>query len=61
MLSSGMCRHVGLVRNDVTEESVASLIRVKIIREVKTALAETSRIGHSIVFLLSVVQSASYC
>jgi hypothetical protein len=42
MASSGMLRHVALVRTDVSEELSASLIRVTIISELGTTLAVTS-------------------
>jgi hypothetical protein len=42
MASSGILRHVDLVRNDVSEELSATIIRVKRICELGTALAVTS-------------------
>jgi hypothetical protein len=42
MVSSGMLRHVALVRADVSEEPSASLIRVTRIRELGTMLAVTN-------------------
>jgi hypothetical protein len=42
MLSSGMLRHVALVRTDVSEERSASFIRVTIVGELGTTLAVTS-------------------
>jgi hypothetical protein len=42
MVSSGMLRHVTLVRTDVSEELSASFIRVTCIGELGTTLAETS-------------------
>jgi hypothetical protein len=42
MMSSGMLRHVALVRTDVSEELSASFIRVTIIGELGTTLAVTS-------------------
>jgi hypothetical protein len=41
MASSGMLRRVALVRTDVSEELIASLIRVTRIGEVGTTLAVT--------------------
>jgi hypothetical protein len=52
MASSGMLRHVDLVRTDVSEELSASFIRVTKIGELGTALAVTS----NLVFLRSVHQ-----
>jgi hypothetical protein len=51
MHSSGMSRHVALVRTDVSEEFSASIIRVKRISELETMLAVTNAM---IVFLRSV-------
>jgi hypothetical protein len=42
MLSSGMLRHVALVRTDVSEEISASIIRVTRIGELGTTLASAS-------------------
>jgi hypothetical protein len=42
MLSSGMLRHVSVVRTDVLEECIASIIKVKRIGELGTTLAVTS-------------------
>jgi hypothetical protein len=42
MVSSGMLRHVALVRADVSEERSASFIRVTRIRQLGTTLAVTS-------------------
>jgi hypothetical protein len=42
MSSSGMLRHVALVRTDVSEELSASIMRVKRIGELGTTLAVTS-------------------
>jgi hypothetical protein len=42
MASSGMLRHVALVRTDVSEEPSASIIRVTRIGELGTTLALTS-------------------
>jgi hypothetical protein len=42
MVSSGMLRHVALVRTDVAEELSASFIRVTRIGELGTMLALTS-------------------
>jgi hypothetical protein len=42
MPSSGMLRRAVLIRTDVSEEHVASIFRVEIIRELGTTLAVTS-------------------
>jgi hypothetical protein len=42
MSSSGMWRRVALVRTDVLEESIGSIIKVERIREQGTALAVAS-------------------
>jgi hypothetical protein len=42
MMSSGMLRHVCLVRTDVSEELIASFIRVTRIGELGTTFAVTS-------------------
>jgi hypothetical protein len=42
MTSSGMLRHVALVRTDVSEELSASVIRMTRINELGTTLAVTS-------------------
>jgi hypothetical protein len=42
MVSSGMLRRVGLVRTDVSEEPIASFIRVTRISDLGTTLAATS-------------------
>jgi multidrug efflux pump subunit AcrB len=52
MSSSGMLRHVNLVRTYVSEESSASIIRVTRFGELGTTLAVTE----CLVFLLSVRQ-----
>jgi hypothetical protein len=46
MASSGMLRHVALVRTDVSEELSASFIRVKRIDELGTMLAVLSTNAH---------------
>jgi hypothetical protein len=47
MPSSGMLRHVALVRTDVSEELSSSFIRVTRIGELGTTLAVTSNRCHS--------------
>jgi hypothetical protein len=42
MVSSGMLRHMALVRTDVSEELSASFVRVTRISELGTPLAVTS-------------------
>jgi hypothetical protein len=42
MASSGMLRHVALVRTDDSKEFIAFFIRVTIIGELETTLAVTS-------------------
>jgi hypothetical protein len=53
MTSSGMLRHVALVRTDVSEELNASFIRVTRVCEQGTTLAVTSN-RRTLVFLHSV-------
>jgi hypothetical protein len=45
MLSSGMLRHVALVRTDVSKERSVSIIRVTRIGELGTTLAVTFKLG----------------
>jgi hypothetical protein len=52
-VSSGMLRHVALVRTDVSEEHSASFIRVTRIGELGTMLAVTSN-RHTLAFLRGV-------
>jgi hypothetical protein len=42
MASSGMLRRVVLVRTDISEEHIASIIRVEVIGELGTTLTVTS-------------------
>jgi predicted Zn-dependent protease with MMP-like domain len=42
MPSSGMLYRVALVRTNVSDESIASIIRIRIISELGTTLAVTS-------------------
>jgi hypothetical protein len=51
MVSSGMLRRVALVRSDVSEELIASFIRVTGIGELGTTLAVTSNRRTLLVFL----------
>jgi hypothetical protein len=56
MPSSALWRRVALVRTDVSEERIASIIRVERISELRTALAETSNwstLGRKYFFLFS--------
>jgi hypothetical protein len=55
MVSSGMSRHVALVRTDVSEELSASFIRVTRTGELGTTLAVTSN-RRTLVFLRSMCQ-----
>jgi hypothetical protein len=43
MPSSGMLRHMALVRTDVSEELITSIIRMTRIGELGTTLAETAK------------------
>jgi hypothetical protein len=47
MASSGMLRHMALVRTDVSEELSASFIRVTRIGELRTELAVTISSQHA--------------
>jgi hypothetical protein len=47
MPSSGTWHRVGLVRTDVSEESVAPIFRVEKIRKRRKALAVANRLNHS--------------
>jgi hypothetical protein len=59
MQSSGMLRHLALVRTDVSEEVSASIIRVTRISKLGTTLAVTSnRRTH---YFFPVWALASYC
>jgi hypothetical protein len=61
MLSSGMLRHVGLVRTDISEEYIAIIIRLIRIGKLGTTLAVTSNIPSSPIFvnlMLEVLQSS---
>jgi hypothetical protein len=53
MPSSGMLHRVALVRTDIYVESIVSIIRIEIIRELETTLVLTS--NRCIVFLRSVL------
>jgi hypothetical protein len=57
MASYGMLRHVALVRTNVSEERIASFIRMTIIGELGTTLAVTS---NSLGISLQRVSVASY-
>jgi hypothetical protein len=46
MPSSGLLRHVAVVRTNVSEEHIAFIIRVTRIDELGTALAVTSKQSH---------------
>jgi hypothetical protein len=47
MPSSGMLRRVALVIADVSEERIASIIRLTIFGELGTAIAVTSKLKHA--------------
>jgi hypothetical protein len=55
MPSSGMLRRIGLVRTDVLEEFIASIIRVERVIELGTTL-----ILNSVMFLRNVASYKSY-
>jgi hypothetical protein len=57
MASSGMLRHVSLVRTDVWEQCSASFIRVTKIRELETTLALISSVRRSLVTTIIVPSS----
>jgi hypothetical protein len=56
MSSSGMLRRVALVKSDISEEHVASIIREERISELGTTLAVTSNRSTQFVFLRNVLQ-----
>jgi hypothetical protein len=53
MVSSGMLRHVALVRTDVSEKLSASFMRVTKIGELRTTLAVTSNRRTLLVLLVA--------
>jgi hypothetical protein len=57
MVSSGMLRHVALVRTDVTEEPRASFIRVTRIGELRRTLAATRSVRRLLVTAIVVPSS----
>jgi hypothetical protein len=57
MVSSGMLRHVALVRTDVSEEPSSSFIRVTRISELGTTLAVTRSV-HRLLVTASIVPSS---
>jgi hypothetical protein len=58
MPSSGMLRHVALVRTDISEEPIVSIIRVTRIGELGTILTVTS---NRRTLRRSISSVASYC
>jgi hypothetical protein len=58
MPSLGMLRHVALVKIDVSEESIASIIRVTSIGDLETTLAVTSNRSMQRVLVANVVPSS---
>jgi hypothetical protein len=56
MVSSGLLRRVALVRTDVSEEHIASIIRVEGMRELDTLLPSSLLLSIQLVFLRSVLQ-----
>jgi hypothetical protein len=48
MPSSGMWHQVGLVKIDISEKRIASVVRVEIISELGTTLAVTSKLKHTL-------------
>jgi hypothetical protein len=61
MLSSGILRRVALVRTDVTEERIASRIRVTRIAEIGIRLAVSSNKKYQVSISSQCASVASYC
>jgi hypothetical protein len=59
MLSSGMLRHVALVRTNVSEELSASFFRVTRIGELGTTLAVTSIVPSSLILVTLMKEALS--
>jgi hypothetical protein len=59
MASSGMLRHVALVRHDVSEELSASFIRVTRIGELGKMLAVTSNVPSSPILVILMKEAIS--
>jgi hypothetical protein len=60
MVSSGMLRHVALVRTDISEKLIASLIRVRRIIDLGTTLDVTSVVPSSPILLTLIMEAISY-
>jgi hypothetical protein len=57
MVSSGMLRHVALVRTDTSEDLSASIIRVTRIRELGTMLVRASVVPSSLILVIRMMEA----